>query len=280
MYPPLSRAFEMIASALGRVGQRGANDPLIVAMPAMFAAGWFLPRMHSYRAIPLATEIIVRSSGLLDPGVEGVAAAVRHGRAGWRDLDCIHLFSDVLMPVCSPGYRGSCLSTLGSLPDFEECTILVLETDPDIWSKYGEACSIPVGRCRRLVLGDEGLVLQGALNGLGMALLDRNLTLAALQSNALVQALVETWTRGTAWYLVFPSGLRSEKRFADLIAWLTWEIASPHGPGLDADAPTAPTVGAPHGVGRDAPSDWTSAMRRTQAVQRISPMRSPAQKSC
>jgi DNA-binding transcriptional LysR family regulator len=222
LLPTLTDAFDALETALARIPAHQARRSLTVAMPAPFAMGWFLPQLADFRSRYRYIELMARcSSGLLQPSLEGVDAAFSHGRAGWGSLDCVFLFNEALLPLCSPHYLAS-LSRNGLDDDAaSEHTILTSDATPGLWAEWRTA----MGRNRSsgtvLTLGDDGLVLQAALNGLGVALLDGNMALGYLHSGRLVRAFaMPAWERGTAWYLVFEEARRDEESMSALLDWV------------------------------------------------------------
>ena len=132
----LTSAFDLIELSLANVALRPKNR-LTLAMPAAFAVSWFLPRMQRFRTSYPSFEIIPRSSGgVLQPSVEGVDASIRHGRAGWGNLECRFLFNDALLPLCSPQYIERSLAAGLKVSTLAGHTLLVSETGPTLWQDW------------------------------------------------------------------------------------------------------------------------------------------------
>lgn len=220
---PLTDAFDAIAAATRRLAPPPRRTVVTIAMPALFAVGWLMPRLDRFHARHPAIELRLRSSHrAAEPGTEGVDAAIRHGRAGWGDAVCIYLFNDALLPVCSPAYAPA------RLPPLAGHTLLVAETAADLWPGWCAANGATDEPARRLVLGDDGLVIQAALNGLGVGLVDRRLAEEPLREGRLVVAAeAAPLVRGTAWYLVAPADRAAEPPFAALARWLLAEADGP-----------------------------------------------------
>ncbi|MGO8919620.1 MAG: LysR substrate-binding domain-containing protein [Stellaceae bacterium] len=229
LLPTLSSALDTIEAALTRLSSPRPRSTLTLAMPAPFAMGWFLPRQRNFHARYRRIEIVPRSSSrLLQPGIEGVDAAFSHGRAGWRDLDCAFLFNDALVPLCNPQYLEGRSNPGPGSGDLAGHTVLASETAPDLWSKWQNATTKGRPPESIMTFGDDGLVMQAALNGLGIALLDRHLADGPLREGRLVAPFdVPAWERGTAWYLVFEEARRHEESMTALLDWLLDEIAGP-----------------------------------------------------
>jgi LysR family glycine cleavage system transcriptional activator len=220
---PLTDAFDAIAEATRRLAPPPRRTVLTVAMPTLFAAGWLMPRLERFHSAHPAVELRLRSSHrLAAPGTEGIDAAIRHGRAGWGDAACVYLFNDALLPVCSPGYAPA------RLPPLAGHTLLLAETAPELWAEWCAAAGAMDEPGRRLVLGDDGLVIQAALNGLGVALADRRLVEDPLREGRLVTAAdLPPFVRGTAWYLVAAAERAGDPAVAALARWLLMEADGP-----------------------------------------------------
>ncbi len=210
LYESLKDAFDLIESALDKATLRQNRKALHVTMPAIFASGWFFPRLKDFdRRHPDIDLRLHSSSNFMEPSLQGVDIAVRHGRAGWGALDCIHLVADELAVVQAPSSANT--------PD-ETATLLASETEPNLWEEWAEHSNVDVSARRKLLLSDDALVLQAALNGVGAALLDVRVIHGFIQSTAL-EVRSARWKRGTAWYLVLDEGRRSEMSISTFVSW-------------------------------------------------------------
>ncbi|BBK31987.1 LysR family glycine cleavage system transcriptional activator [Stella humosa] len=221
--PALTDALDAIAAATRRLAGPLDRTVLTVALPTLFAVGWLLPRLDRFHAAHPAIELRLRSSHReAEPGTDGVDAAIRHGRAGWGAAACTYLFNDALVPLCSPAYAPA------RLPPLAGHTLLVAETAADAWPAWRAAADTVDEPARTLVFGDEGLVIQAALNGLGIGLVDRRLAEEPLREGRLVAAGdAPPLMRGTAWYLVTPADRGGDGPVATLAGWLLAEADGP-----------------------------------------------------
>jgi LysR family glycine cleavage system transcriptional activator len=210
LYESLKDAFDLIESAIDNATSRQNRKALHVTMPAIFASGWFFPRLKEFdRRHPDVDLRLHSSSNFMEPSLQGVDIAVRHGRAGWGALDCMHLVADELAVVQARGSTDSIRDT---------CTLLASETEPNLWEEWAEHAGVDVSRQHKLLLADDALVLQAALNGVGAALLDVRMINGFIQTTAL-EVLSARWKRGTAWYLVMDEGRRSEPSISAFVSW-------------------------------------------------------------
>jgi LysR family glycine cleavage system transcriptional activator len=218
--PALAAAFDAIAAATRRLVPPAEQARLACAVPASFATFWLLPRLARFEAAHAGIEFaLLNTSRRADPTLDGADAAIRHGRAGWREPYCVYLFTEALVPVATPGLAGA------SDPLAEGASLLEAEGAPERWALWSAVMDRPVRPRRRLMLADDGLVIQAALNGVGAALVDRHLVEPALREGRLV--LLDprpAWRPGTAWYLVHDAPTRPVAAFVE---WLLEECAGP-----------------------------------------------------
>ena len=228
--PVLRDAFDAIAGATQSLSKTVPPATVELSMPALFASGWMLPRLDRFRAAHRDVDLRIRSSNrLMTPGTENAIAAIRHGRAGWDNLVSVHLFGDALVPVCHPAVAAGLARGSGGRMTLDGATILVPEDGDAPWDQWRAVTGIS-GAAQELALGDEGLVVQAALNSLGLALVDRHVVEEPLNQGRLVTPFeAPPWRRGTAWYLVYRGAHDRETGLAAVRDWLLAEttIATP-----------------------------------------------------
>jgi LysR family glycine cleavage system transcriptional activator len=235
LLPALTGAFDAIDAALRRLGRDAvAAPPLRLAAPAGFAAGWLLPRLvRFHRREPAIALMLTATERLIAPaedaGGDGFDACIRHGRAGWSgDLGCDFLFADRLIPVCSPAYLATQALAAESEDPLAGHVLLEALSAAEAWRDWSAWSGWPAQGARRLAFGDERLVLDAALGGLGIALCDRALVGERLAEGRLVAPLEpHELVRGTAWFLVYA---RSSRRLDAIAACRDWLLEESDGP--------------------------------------------------
>jgi LysR family transcriptional regulator, glycine cleavage system transcriptional activator len=218
----LTSAFELIDNSLSTF--RPPQETMLLPMPAIFAASWFLPRMKNFRTSYRRFEVVPRSSGALrEPSPAGASACVRYGRAGWHDLDCRFLFNEIVCPMCSPAYLKERLA--GKAPEYP--SILVSEDRLGVWDDWARATKGLLNATNVSVFGDDLLVVQAAMNDHGLALLDRNLLSRQLALGHLVELPdMPRWETGEGWYLAFEERGQMEEGLVALMDWLLLEVSA------------------------------------------------------
>jgi len=220
----VTNALISIDLTISQLGPGSPSREITLAMPTVFASGWFIPRMHRFRESYSRFDIIPRSSGnLLEPQLAGVEACVRYGRGGWSDLDCRFLFNETIRLACSPAYlerRG----LRQNAPALREQQLLASETALDIWKSWLPPEETDA-RGHIMTFGDDTLLVQAALNGLGIAPLDCRLLSELVRNGQLVTVDERKVSTGAGWYLVFRGTENSEERLTAVMDWFLSEVS-------------------------------------------------------
>nr|WP_298683861.1 transcriptional regulator GcvA [uncultured Dongia sp.] len=220
------QAFDLLASGSRQVRAARAQIRLKVALTASFAANWLLPRLSRFTAAHPEIGIDFEPSvQIIDLSAEGIDAAIRYGGGSWPGLDATALMSEEVFPVCSP-------ALLAKGPPLEEVADLVhhnllLSGPRSDWEGWAAAADLDLQSVpRQTMLYDYNLVLQAALDGMGVALGRRILVEERLRSGELVQPLVQSLRNAMGYYLVTLPARRGDKSIDTFRNWLLDEAAS------------------------------------------------------
>lgn len=190
-----------------------AADRVAISVTPSFGAHWLMPRLRRFRAGHPRIAVELNAS----LAVKDLERA-RYDFA-IRDLpdpppQAALLFRDTLTPVCLP----SLVDRIGQQP-------LLHDTDTGHWRIWLNAVGRPelLGRCEGIVLNDYNLVLEAALNGIGIAIGRLELIAAPLASGRLVAPFDARVTSPRGHYLVKPS--RALRRPASVL-W-DWLLSAP-----------------------------------------------------
>jgi LysR family glycine cleavage system transcriptional activator len=166
----ISEAFNRIAFATNKQLEIGKRRILRVNALATFSLRWLVPRLASFQNENPMVEIRLTTSNQPVELIEAEADVIIRGGpdavAGYIQREFL---SEVRMPVCSPRLLEEyCLSSPG---DLKNHTLLHSSTYPTMWSEWLSACGqdrlVPK---HSLTFEHFFLTLQGALDGLGVAM--------------------------------------------------------------------------------------------------------------
>ena len=219
------QAFDLLASGSRQIRASRAERRLKVALTASFAANWLLPRLARFTALHPAIGIDFEPGvQIIDLSAEGVDAAIRYGNGSWPGLDATALMREEVFPVCSPALlaKGPPLKDVADLVHHN----LLLSGPRSDWEDWAAAAGLDLQTVpRQTMLYDYNLVLQAALDGMGVALGRRILVEERLTSGELVQPLAQTLRNAMGYYLVTLPARRGDKAIDAFRSWLLAEAA-------------------------------------------------------
>ena len=222
--PAVTQARDQLALA-GRKLQ--AVDPgqgwLTVAVMPSFAGKWLVPRLSGFRAkhpnIDVWLATFEAQSGALGPDVD---MAIRYGREEWPGLTTIKFLSEELFPVCAP----SVAAQLKDPADLVRTTLLHDELRED-WTMWLRAAGVTtVDATRGPGFDDSGLLIQAAIEGLGVALGRSVLVKGDLNAGRLVRPFATSLPGGSSYALVYPPELANAPKVKAFREWLLAEAGS------------------------------------------------------
>lgn len=222
--PAVSAALDQIALA-GRKLQ--AVDPahgwLTVAVMPSFAAKWLVPRLADFHEKNPDMDVWIATfeaqTGALGSDVD---VAIRYGRGDWPGLTAVKILSEELFPVCAPKLAGQ----LKAPSDLVNATLLHDELRED-WSMWFRAAGLTeTDPARGPGFDDSGLLIQAAIEGLGVALGRSVLVKGDLEAGRLVRPFDIAIPAESAFYLVYPPDLENAPKIEIFRKWL---VASAQG---------------------------------------------------
>lgn len=177
LMPGLSDAFDAVVQSVARLaGDEDENVSIQVSVAPSFASKWLIPRLDALRRAAPNLEVLVEASvRLADLGNDEVDCVVRYGSGAYPELVVDRLFSEAVVPVCSPefadrhGLRRGAEALLGVPLLHEEGP----ERDPSCpdWKTWLRAQGSRVRPPETGVrLSQSSLVLDAAVAGQGVGL--------------------------------------------------------------------------------------------------------------
>lgn len=222
---PVHEAFERLADASRLLRAREQGGALTVSVMPSFAAKWLVPRLRSFRE--RHPEIDVRISAteqLVEFSRDDVDIAIRYGRGNWPGLRIEPLLHETLFPVCSP-------KLLTGAPPLREPAdllqhVLLNDSDwrQDWWVRWLAAAGIESKIPRRaLSFNYSNLMLQAAIDGLGVALTQEALAGDDLAAGRLVRPFALSLSSDYGYYVVAPDETADRPKVAAFRNWLLSE---------------------------------------------------------
>jgi len=211
----LKAAFTDIKSAVADA-QRSDQVVTLTMLPSV--ARWFAPRLGNFMTANPGIDLrITASRHLVDFASEGVDAAIRYSPGPSDTLEAVKLGTETITPVCSPGYVRE--HGLNAPEDLYRTTLLFSDI-PEDWAAWFKAagCERPAPTGPRL--GDDGAILQAAIDGQGVALGRSLLVADDLAAGRLVAPFSVRLDASYAYWFVHPKDMMPSNAIRAVRAWL------------------------------------------------------------
>jgi LysR family transcriptional regulator, glycine cleavage system transcriptional activator len=237
---PVRESLEKLGEASRALRAREQTGTLTVSVMPSFAAKFLVPRLGGFRrAHP---DIDVRTSAnerLVDFAREDVDVAVRYGRGNWPGLRVDWLVRENLFPVCSPKLLSGPLP-LATPADLLQHTLMHDSDWPDsMWSRWLSVAGVKTEPFKSsLSFNYSNLMIQAAIDGLGVALAQEALVRDDLANGRLVKPFDIDMPSDYANYVVTPEATAERPKVKAFREWLLAEMAAGETP-ADADEAAA-----------------------------------------
>ncbi|MGI9235060.1 MAG: transcriptional regulator GcvA [Woeseiaceae bacterium] len=231
LLPVLSTSFDTISATLQTLREGRETAALRLTVTPSFANKWLVPRLRRFQAANPGVEVRLQSSlSLADFGRDKIDLGVRAGSGEWPGLKAELLMPIHMTPLCSPGLlEGS--NGIATPEDLRDFTLIHADVshDPGIESEWQEWL-VSVGAdgvdfSHGLSVHDPGLALQGAIDGLGIAMGYLELAAGDIAEGRLVRPLAAEVRHSWSYYTVIPIDNDADLQVSIFSDWLRAEVA-------------------------------------------------------
>jgi LysR family glycine cleavage system transcriptional activator len=233
--PAVQQAFQVLADATRQLSAELA-PVLRVDIPPTFAAKWLIPRLDSFvKAHPEIDIRVSTNSGPLDFARDDYDLAIRFGRGHYPDLHSELCLAVNVFPVCSPALMEG-EHPLREPSDLRHHTLLhdastYTDGNNPHWSAWLKHAGVPdVDASRGLSFTPSHLVINAAIDGLGVALAKDSWVEQDLLKGRLVRPFGAALPVESAYYMIFPKDRLADVRIATFVDWVRSEGRAPQEP--------------------------------------------------
>jgi LysR family transcriptional regulator, glycine cleavage system transcriptional activator len=229
---PVREVLEKLGEASRALRSREQTGTLTVSVMPSFAAKFLVPRLGAFRrAHPDIDVRISASERLVDFAREDVDIAVRSGRGNWPGLRVDWLVRENLFPVCSPKLLSGPIP-LKSPADLLQHTLMHDSDWPDsMWQRWLGVAGVKADQRKpSLSFNYSNLMIQAAIDGLGVALAQEALVRDDLASGRLVKPFDIDMPSDYANYVVTPEAAAERPKVKAFREWLLAEITASEAP--------------------------------------------------
>ena len=221
--PALTDALDAIDRATRDLLRRDQAGILTISSLGSFAAKWLVPRLGRFAdRHPDISVRIAAEDTLVDFTQSEVDLAIRYSRGTWRGLHHEKFLTEEFFVVCAPKLLDG-PHPLNSPADLAHHTLLHDQMRED-WQMWLDHAGVTVGPGRSLGFSHSNMVLDAAIDGLGVALGRSIMVADDLAAGRLVKPFALSLKAEFAYHLVCPPDHvgRPGKAFRD---WIFDEVA-------------------------------------------------------
>jgi LysR family glycine cleavage system transcriptional activator len=202
-----------------------ARDRLIVTMLASVAKKYLVPRLGELEAALPGVVLDLRCSDALADLSSEADIAIRFGPGAWSGVESRFLGEERLFPVASPDYRGG---TLPASPEALYGCDLIHHPESN-WRLWLDPLGLDADRLPvSLIVDDAGLVIDAAVQGLGVALARKHLVQDELRTGRLVRLFEHDVAAEYSYWAVWNGGSAKRVVIAGFVDWMARGFSAPH----------------------------------------------------
>lgn len=223
--PALTQAFQSIESTLNAIARGPRHHTLKLCLLPTLAEKWLVPRLSRFHgAHPTLDVQLMTSFRDIRFEEENVDMASFMGKELPSGLDGLRLFDDEFLPVCSPIYlRDTC--RLLAPADLSNATLLHSVRRMDDWPHWLDLAGLAELKAKRsLSFENSSLAIQGAINGLGVAIVQRAYVTELIKVGVLVTPFELIGRSDLGYYLVWSNTRTATPAFQSFLKWIQQEL--------------------------------------------------------
>jgi len=227
----ISQGLGGISEVCAQIRDRTRTDKTIVisCLPG-FAFTWLLPRLLRFDlAHPQFSISITTDTGHHPFSGTDADIGIRYGLEDFPGLQVDHLMNERLFPVCAPALlQGKhALRDVGSLVHhtllYDE--IVNFGSSNPSWEYWAEACGLTLPKgLRTRQFGQSNMVIQAAIEGIGVALGREPLVVDALSDGRLVRPFTGITQSPLSYWLVRRKEKRESQKVREFLNWIQSEV--------------------------------------------------------
>ena len=231
--PPLREGFDKLAEAAEAMRAEERVGILTISVAPSFGAKWLIPRLDRFHAAHPEFDVrIDATDALVTFAGDGVDVALRYGRGAYRNLRSECLMPEVSLPVCSPRLLERD-PPLRRPDDLRHHTLLHVQWKMEddaapnwrMWLRAAGVEGVDAERGPRFSV--EGMALEAAIAGQGVALASAAVVEGDLEAGRLVRPFPPSASQATAfsYYLVYPEVKAGDPKVIAFRDWVLAEVA-------------------------------------------------------
>jgi LysR family glycine cleavage system transcriptional activator len=229
--PPVRSAFQQLSDAAQDLRQLCHGGPLTVSVLPSLASKWLVPRLFDFRTHHPEIEVRISATDKVEQiGQGGIDIAIRYGRGKWPNVESELLLKDDLFPIASPALLSGD-QALKEPRDLAHFTLLSDSTwqaaQFDFWQQWLEHAGVTGLELKGggFSFNYSNLLIQAAVDGLGVALGNTMLASDDLRAGRLVKPFDISVPLDTGYYVVYVRDALKRPKIRAFRDWVMDQVA-------------------------------------------------------
>ena len=222
----ISGALDLIAHAAQHARSAEAIEVLRIHLSPTFASLWLMPRLPAFRALHPDIRVQLSSSHAeADFSRADVDLDIRYGAARWTNLHVETIFTEKIVPLISPRLKEKL--SIRHPADLLNQDLIYSDVNLVQWPRWFAAHGVTENPKRYALSIDRSyMVIDAAIQGLGIALDSYQMAQSALQKGELVEVFeADLGIPVHAHHLVYPIQHAQWPRVEKFTTWLREQAA-------------------------------------------------------
>jgi LysR family transcriptional regulator, glycine cleavage system transcriptional activator len=222
------KALNLLASASITLRANPLGGSLNLAILPAFGMHWLAPRLA--RFTQTHPEVTLNLSTRLRPfdfAGTGFDAAIHYGRQDWPGVVYLKLMDEDVIAVSAPGVTA----TLAAAREVVDYPLLQLESRTGDWGRWLAHYGHPGLRPPGMLFDQFATLIQGAVHGMGLALVPVFLIRRELDEGRLVPVFGGPVQALGSYFLVWPDEAQDRAPLRSFRSWLATDLAAGLVPG-------------------------------------------------
>lgn len=216
------KALHLLASASITLRANPTGGSLNLAILPAFGMHWLAPRLARFSQTH--PEVTLNLSTRLRPfdfATTQFDAAVHYGRQDWPGVQYLKLMEEAVIAVAAPGFKS-----LSAATDILDHPLLQLESRTGDWGRWLAHHGHPGQRPPGMMFDQFATLTQGAIHGMGAALIPTFLIQRELAEGRLIPVFGPPVRALGSYFLVWPDTRPDRAPLRSLRDWLAAEVHS------------------------------------------------------
>jgi LysR family transcriptional regulator, glycine cleavage system transcriptional activator len=212
------KALQKLTSASLTLRANPLGGSLNLAILPAFGMHWLAPRLAGFQTSH--PEVTVNLSTRLRPfdfAGAGFDAAIHYGRQDWLEAAYLKLMDEEVIAVAAPALVPKPLTRANEVLDYP---LLQMESRTGDWGRWLAHHGVTGQRPQGMLFDQFATMAQGAVHGLGLAVLPTFLIERELSEGRLVPVFGESIPALGSYYLVWPIGQAPRTPLVSFRDWL------------------------------------------------------------